>query len=105
MPLLGSRRSSDPGLLVRVSLLDGAKHGYAITKDIERLTGRRLGPGTLYGAISRLEGTGLIEGAPAEDRRRPYALTAAGRREAERELNELAMLAREGQRRLGGATA
>lgn len=105
MPLLGSRRSSDPGLLVLVSLLEGPKHGYAITKDIERLTGRRLGPGTLYGAISRLEGAGLIEGEPADDRRRPYALTPAGRSEAERELNDMAVLAREGQRRLRTAPA
>ena len=105
MALLGTRRSSDPGLLVLVSLLEGPKHGYAITKDMERLTGRRLGPGTLYGAISRLENAGLIESAPSDERRRPYVLTVAGRSEAERELGEMAALAREGQRRLKAAPA
>ncbi len=38
----------------------------------------RLGPGTLYGAISRLEQEGLIEALPADERRRPYRLTAQG---------------------------
>ena len=36
------------------------------------------GPGTLYGALSRLEDKGMIEALPAEERRRPYRLTAAG---------------------------
>ena len=86
--------------LVLVSLLEGPKHGYAISKDVERLTGRRLGPGTLYGAISRLEGAALIEARAEDARRKPYALTAAGRGEAEREVSEMAALAREGRRRL-----
>jgi DNA-binding PadR family transcriptional regulator len=42
------------------------------------MTGVRLGPGTLYGAISRLEQEGLIEALPAEERRRPYRLSAQG---------------------------
>ena len=100
MALSGLGRSSEPALLVLVSLLESPRHGYAISKDVERLTGRRLGPGTLYGAISRLEDAGLIESQPVADRRRPYKLTAAGRSEAERELSQMASLAREGQRRL-----
>jgi DNA-binding PadR family transcriptional regulator len=71
-------RSTDPGLLVLTSLADGPKHGYAITQDVEQMAGVRLGPGTLYGALSRLEGNGLIEGLPTEDRRRPYRLTTTG---------------------------
>ena len=66
MTLLGQSRSSEPALLVLISLLEGPRHGYAITEDIERLTGRRPGPGTLYGAISRLEDAGLIEPQPVE---------------------------------------
>ncbi len=54
-------RSTDPGLLVFTSLADGPKHGYAITTDVERFAGVRLGPGTLYGALSRLEDRGRIE--------------------------------------------
>lgn len=71
-------RWSDPPLLVLASLADGPRHGYAITQDVAAQTGVRLGPGTLYGAISRLEERGLIEALPPEDRRRPYRLTAAG---------------------------
>jgi len=35
-----------------------------------------LRPGTLYGALDRLERLGLIEALPAEDRRHPYRITA-----------------------------
>ncbi len=61
-----------------LSLAGGPKHGYAITADIASVMGLRLGPGTLYGAIARLEERGLIEALPAADRRRPYRLTGAG---------------------------
>jgi DNA-binding PadR family transcriptional regulator len=71
-------RWSDPPLLVLASLADGPKHGYAITLDVAAQTGVRLGPGTLYGAIGRLEERGLIEALPPRQRRRPYRLTAAG---------------------------
>ena len=100
MALLGFGRPSEPALLVLLSLLEGPKHGYAISSDIERLTGRRLGPGTLYGAISRLEDAGLIEAQAETARRRPYELTVIGRREIEREVHDMSALAREGQRRL-----
>jgi DNA-binding PadR family transcriptional regulator len=73
-----SERSTDPGLLVLSSLAEGPKHGYAITQDVEHVTGVKLGPGTLYGALSRLESKGLIEPLPAEDRRKPYRLTSEG---------------------------
>jgi DNA-binding PadR family transcriptional regulator len=71
-------RWAEPGLLVLASLADSAKHGYAITSDIAEQAGVTLGPGTLYAALQRLEERGLIEGLPAEGRRRPYRLTAAG---------------------------
>lgn len=74
----GLGRWPDPPLLVLASLAAGPKHGYAITQDVYGETGVRLGPGTLYGAISRLEERGLIEALPPERRRRPYQLTAAG---------------------------
>ena len=53
-------RFSDPSLLVMSSLADGPKHGYAMTKDIQRFAGVTLGPGTLYGALARLQHQGLI---------------------------------------------
>ena len=49
-----------------------------MTQDIEAVAGHRLGPGTLYGAIARLESRKWIEPLPADDRRRPYRLTQAG---------------------------
>lgn len=70
---------SDPPLLVLASLAAGPKHGHAMLDDIEQMCGTRLGPGTLYGAITRLEQQGLIEALPPDDRRRPYRLTDAGR--------------------------
>jgi len=69
---------TEPAVLVLTSLADGAKHGYALAKDIESFAGIKLGPGTLYGALSRLEDRGWIEPLPADDRRRPYQITTAG---------------------------
>jgi DNA-binding PadR family transcriptional regulator len=71
-------RFSDPALLILASLAGGEKHGYAMMEDIEAMTGVHLGPGTLYGALSRLEQSGLIQALPADDRRRPYRLTTQG---------------------------
>jgi DNA-binding PadR family transcriptional regulator len=93
-------RSNDPALLVLTSLADGPKHGYAITTDIEEFAGVRLGPGTLYGALARLESRGLIEALPAEDRRRPYQLTADGSTALEHELQTLHSVASAGLARL-----
>src|ERR1700734_294376 len=74
-------RRNDPGVLIMTSLASGAKHGYALARDIERFAGVTLGPGTLYGAITALEDNGLIEPTGHDERRRPYQLTAAGRAE------------------------
>ena len=49
-----------------------------LSTDIGRFSGTVLEPGTLYGALARLEQAGWIVTLPAEDRRRPYQLTAAG---------------------------
>jgi|SRR6185437_16038972 DNA-binding PadR family transcriptional regulator len=93
-------RSTDPGLLVLTSLADGPKHGYAITTDVEEFSGVRLGPGTLYGALARLESRGMIEALPADDRRRPYRLTADGSAALEQELQQLQQVTRRGLDRL-----
>ncbi len=69
---------SDACLLVLASLASNPKHGYAIMEDVQDFCGTLLEPGTLYGAIARLEQRGWIEPLPAEDRRRPYRITAAG---------------------------
>ena len=76
MPELG--RFAEPSLYILVSLSDGPKHGYAIMADVERISGAPLGPGTLYGALARLERRGLIEALAPEERRRPYRITGQG---------------------------
>lgn len=77
-PLGTFGRFAGPATLILSSLAEGTKHGWALTKDIEAFAGVRLAPGTLYEALNRLEGLGLIEAVPSDDRRRPYRLTAAG---------------------------
>ncbi|TNJ67379.1 PadR family transcriptional regulator [Paenibacillus hemerocallicola] len=71
-------RFADPSVLILASLAGGDKHGYAMMEDIEELSGVRLGPGTLYGALARLEKRGLIRSLESDDRRRPYGLTPGG---------------------------
>lgn len=93
-------RFSDPSLLILASLAGGPKHGYAMVVDIETIAGVRLGPGTLYGAVARLEQRGLIERLPAEDRRRPYRLTAVGVAALREHLRSLESFAATGLRRL-----
>jgi DNA-binding PadR family transcriptional regulator len=91
---------SDPTLLVLASLSGGAKHGYAMMEDIERFAGLRLGPGTLYGAITRLEQHGWIKAIPADDRRQPYTLTASGREYLKTQVDTLDRLLKTASRRL-----
>ncbi|MEO9175964.1 MAG: PadR family transcriptional regulator [Gaiellales bacterium] len=95
-----TERPNDPALLILTSLASGAKHGYALLQDIEGFASVRLGPGTLYGAIARLERRGLIEAVGAEGRRRPYRLSEAGAAELEQTLAELQTVVREGTTRL-----
>src|ERR1700692_2775540 len=80
---------SDPPLLVLASLASGPKHGHAMIEDIAAISGTRLGPGTLYGAIARLEQQRWIEPLPPEDRRQPYSITVEGMRVLRAKLNTL----------------
>jgi len=91
---------TDPTLLILASLADGEKHGYAMVEDIARMSGVRLGPGTLYGALARLERRGLIEPLPAEARRRPYRLTGLGATALREQLQGLRAFATTGLQRL-----
>jgi DNA-binding PadR family transcriptional regulator len=91
---------SDPTLLVLASLAGGDKHGYAIMEDVQRFAGIRLGPGTLYGAITRLEEKGWIQPVTARERRQPYTLTQAGREHLQGELATLHQIVRTGLGRL-----
>jgi DNA-binding PadR family transcriptional regulator len=96
-------RSNEPPVLILTSLAAGPKHGYALTKDIEEFAGVSLGPGTLYGAIARLEERGLIAPEPVgrDARRRPYRITGDGRVALEAAVREMRTLADVGANRLG----
>ena len=91
---------SDPPLLVLASLASGPKHGHAMIEDIASISGTRLGPGTLYGAISRLEQQRWIEPLPPEDRRQPYRITEEGLRVLRAKLTTLQHFAKAGLKRL-----
>jgi DNA-binding PadR family transcriptional regulator len=95
------RRAGDASVLILTSLADGPKHGYALILDIQEFAGLRLGPGTLYGALDRLEGLGLIEALPAEERRNPYRITSAGAIALRDHLDSLERVSAVGRLRLG----
>jgi DNA-binding PadR family transcriptional regulator len=91
---------SDPTLLILASLADGEKHGYAMMEDIERFANVRLGPGTLYGAITRMEQRGWISPVASQDRRQPYGITGAGRAYLEEQLASLDRVLKTAMQRL-----
>lgn len=96
-------RFADPSILIMSSLAGGPKHGYAMSKDIETFAGVSLQPATLYGAVGRLEARGLIEALPAEERRRPYRLTAVGAEALAAQLRTVQAVASAGLSRLATA--
>ena len=93
-------RFSDPSVLILSSLASGPKHGYAMVVDIEEFSGTRLEPGTLYGALGRLERRGWIAALETNDRRRPYRLTPEGLRALREQLPTLQRVAITGLERL-----
>jgi len=95
------RRAGDASVLILTSLADGPKHGYALLLDIKEFSDLQMGPGTLYGALDRLEGLGLVEALPAEDRRHPYRITAAGAVALREHLDSLERVSAVGRLRLG----
>lgn len=102
-PLAGFGRYAGPATLILSSLAEGAKHGYALTKDIEGFAGVRLAPGTLYEALARLETQGLIEALESSDRKRPYRLTPLGAATLHEHLATQRRVADLGLRRLEGS--
>jgi DNA-binding PadR family transcriptional regulator len=91
---------SDPPLLVLASLASGPKHGHAMIEDIAGMCGTRLGPGTLYGAIARLEQQGWIEPLEPEERRQPYRITKDGLRVLGAKLTTLQHFTKAGLKRM-----
>jgi DNA-binding PadR family transcriptional regulator len=98
---MAQRSLSLPVLHIMLALAGGAKHGYAIKQDVEKRTAGeiRLGPGTLYEAIQRLEDGGLIreaEGVEPENgqeaQRRYYRLTDRGWSTLRQEVRQLGLV-------------
>ena len=87
------------------ALGEGEKHGYAIMKEVENVSGGQftMGPGTLYTTIQRLLELGLIEetstSSDSERRRRCYRLSRRGRQIIEAELSRMESLVRSASRR------
>lgn len=84
---------------ILLAMADGHTHGYAIGQAAEEVSGRRMGPGTLYGSLQRMERDGLVEEVldSDEERRKPFVMTGEGRRALEAEaarIDRLAALAR-----------
>lgn len=83
------------------------QHGYGIMRCVVEASGGfvQIGPGTLYGALAKLQGLGLIERAgedrqaagPHEERRKTYALTPLGRDVVRLESERLERMARIGR--------
>ncbi|MDL4842741.1 PadR family transcriptional regulator [Aquibacillus rhizosphaerae] len=69
-------------------------HGYGIMQKVEEMSDGevRLGPGTLYGALSKLEKQQLIEKVNGGERRKNYVLTVLGKKVVKREYNRLKRL-------------
>jgi DNA-binding PadR family transcriptional regulator len=94
------RRAGDASVLILTSLADGPKHGYALIQDIKEFAGLQLGPGTLYGALDRLERLGLVEALPTDERRHPYQITVAGAAALRAHLDSLERVSAVGRLRL-----
>jgi DNA-binding PadR family transcriptional regulator len=67
-------RFGETAMWILVALRDGPRNGTRLLDDIRELDGR-VGPGTLYGAVARLERLALIEGTTNSGGRRAYRLT------------------------------
>lgn len=95
-----SRRIGSPPPLtpttfrILLTLGDEPQHGYAVMQAVSA-TGMQVGPGTVYGALHRMQEAGWVKPSGSEKargalgRRQRYALTAAGRRVLEAEARRI----------------
>lgn len=84
-------------LHVLLVLADGPLHGYGVMRRVEEDSGIRMGPGTVYGTLQRLEESGLVRDAgedPSDARRRStFELTELGRSALRKEVERIHRLA------------
>jgi DNA-binding PadR family transcriptional regulator len=104
-PDVDNKSLSEPVFLILTSLSGQPRHGYALLKDIEALSGGRvrMSTGTLFGAIRRLLENGWIEPVELDDTSRDkqaYGLTPAGRRQLQSEVDRMKYLAKIASKRL-----
>ena len=97
IPPLGQPPLTPAVFHILLALADGPRHGYAIMQAVEESAGTemRMGPGTIYGSLQRMEEAGLVrELSPGgHDRRRVFVLQPFGRRALDGEGQRLARLA------------
>ena len=97
VPSLGQPPLTAAVFHILLALTDGPLHGYAIMRAVEASAGgdMRMGPGTIYGSLQRMEDAGLVREITAfgDDRRRVFGLQPAGRRALEAESHRLTRLA------------
>ncbi|GIF01415.1 PadR family transcriptional regulator [Paractinoplanes rishiriensis] len=104
--MAGIRR---PSLLILSALATGPLHGYAVIKEVSRLSDEtvRLAAGTLYAALDRLTDEGLVEVDREETvggrLRRYYRLTGPGASALAAEAEQMHRDARMITQRLRGA--
>lgn len=85
--------------------LSKPRHGYAIMQHVEQMSqGRlKLGPGTLYGILSKMESEQIIQMIGAEEKRKTYELTQVGRQLVEAEIERLQELYENGRQEISKA--
>jgi DNA-binding PadR family transcriptional regulator len=101
---------SEAVLLILLSLAEQPRHGYAILKDVEEMSGGRvlLSTGTLYGALRRLLGDQWIERFEEDEAsrdRHAYRLTSQGRKHLHAEVARMKQVTRLANLRLSGKEA
>ncbi len=85
--------------------LNEPRHGYGIMQHVEEITNGRIkiGPGTIYGTLSKLENEKLIVQDQEIDRKKIFRLSEDGRRVIELEMKRLKELFDNGMKEMGGA--
>ncbi|MBQ2726709.1 MAG: PadR family transcriptional regulator [Clostridia bacterium] len=86
---------TETGFYILYSLRE-PNHGYGVVQNVERLTDGeiRLGPGTMYGSLSKMEKDGLIRFLREEEKRKIYVITELGNEVLDLEIKRIRRLYR-----------
>lgn len=79
-------------------------HGYQLMNAVKEVSKGRIqmGPGTLYGVLTRMQGDGLIQIVEDDGRRKTYGITADGKDALKQEYQRLIALVHDGMILEGG---